>query len=122
MLAVVKTPRTNIHISGFIPRPVLRVLHTEFGKNLTVTSDQNDKKLENIFDTTEYKEFKKRVSPSDYIRTYRENAGLTQSELAEKLGVARAYICDIEHGRREFSKQFARKMADFFKISIEHLI
>jgi transcriptional regulator with XRE-family HTH domain len=51
-----------------------------------------------------------------------ENAGLTQAELAEKLNVSRAYICDIEHGRREISKQFAKQLADFFKISIARLI
>jgi ribosome-binding protein aMBF1 (putative translation factor) len=122
MLAVVKTPRTDIHMRGFIPMPVLRVLHTEFWKNLTVTSEKDDNKLESVFDSSEYKEFKDRVSPADYIRTYRENSGLTQTELAVKLDVNRAYICDLEHGRRAFSKQFAKKMADFFKISLEHLI
>ena len=122
MLAVVKTPRTNLRMRGFIPAPVLRVLRNEFGKNLTLTADKGDKSIESVFDSAEYKEFKKRVSPADYIRTYRENAGLTQSELAEKLGVSRAYICDLEHGRRAFSKQFAKKAAGFFKISVEHLI
>ncbi len=122
MLAVVKTPHTNLRMRGFIPAPVLRVLRHEFGKNLTVTADKDENKLENVFDSVEYKEFKKRVSPADYFRTYRENAGLTQSELAEKLGVTRAYICDIEHGRRAFSKQFAKHVARFFKISVEHLI
>ena len=122
MLAVVKTPRTNLRISGFIPRPILRVLRHEFGEKLTVTTDKDDKKLESVFESAEYKEFKNRVSPADYIRTYRENAGLTQTDLAEKLGVTRAYICDIEHNRRAFSKQFAKQVADFFKISVAHLI
>jgi DNA-binding XRE family transcriptional regulator len=122
MLAVVKTPRTNLHISGFIPVPILRVLRNEFGEKLSVTSDKTDKDLESVFDSVEYKNFKKRVSPADYIRTYRENAGLTQTELAEKLGVSRAYLCDIEHNRRAFSKQFAKQVADLLKISIGHLI
>jgi ribosome-binding protein aMBF1 (putative translation factor) len=122
MLAVVKTPRTSMHMRGFIPMPVLRVLRNEFGESLTVTTDKDDKKLESVFDFAEYKEFKNRVAPADYIRTYRENAGLTQTELAEKLNVSRAYICDIEHGRRDISKQFAKQLADFFKISIARLI
>jgi DNA-binding XRE family transcriptional regulator len=122
MLAVVKTPRTNIQMRGFIPAPVLRVLRNEFGKKLTITTEKDDQTLESVFDCAEYKEFKKRVTPADYIRTYRENAGLTQSELAEKFGVSRAYICDLEHGRRAFSKPFAKKVANFFKISAEHLI
>jgi ribosome-binding protein aMBF1 (putative translation factor) len=102
--------------------PILRVLRSEFGEKLSVTSGKTDKDLESVFDSVEYKEFKKRVSPADYIRTYRENAGLTQTELAEKLGVSRAYLCDIEHNRRAFSKQFAKQVADLLKISIGHLI
>jgi DNA-binding XRE family transcriptional regulator len=122
MLAVVKTPRTNIKMRGFIPAPVLRVLRSEFGNKLTVTADKGDSELENVFDSVKYMEFKKRISSADYIRAYRENAGLTQTALAEKFNVSRAYICDIEHGRRPISKQFAKQAANFFKISVEHLI
>jgi hypothetical protein len=49
MLAVVKTPRTNLRINGFIPMPVLRVLRNEFGEKLSVTSDKTDKDLKNAF-------------------------------------------------------------------------
>jgi DNA-binding XRE family transcriptional regulator len=122
MLAVVKTPRTNMHMHGFIPAPVLRVLRTEFGKNLTVTTDNDDKEMLSVFETAEYKDFKKRVSPADYVRTYRENAELTQTELAGKLNVTRAYICDIEHGRRAISKQFAKTLSDFFLVSVSRFI
>jgi ribosome-binding protein aMBF1 (putative translation factor) len=111
-----------MHMRGFIPTPVLRVLRNEFGENLTVTTDKDEKKTESVFDCAEFKEFKSRVAPADYVRTYRENAGMTQTEFAEKLNVTRAYICDIEHGRRAISKQFAKQLADFFKISIAHLI
>jgi len=107
---------------GFIPVPVLRVLRNAFGENLTVTTDGDDMKLESVFETAEYKEFKTRLAPADYIRTYRENAGLTQTELAERLHVSRAYVCDVEHGRRNISKLFAKQLAGFFKISIAHLL
>ena len=122
MLAVVKTPRTNLRIRGFIPSPVLRVLRTEYGRNLTVTADRDDKEMVSVFETAEYREFKSRVSPADYVRTYRENAGLSQSALAGKLGVTRAYVCDIEHGRRTISKQFAKALAEFFKVSVSRFI
>jgi DNA-binding XRE family transcriptional regulator len=110
MLAVVKTPRTNMQMRGFIPPPVLRVLRHEFGKDLTVTPEKDDEILESVFNSSKYLEFKKRVSPGDYLRTYRENAGLTQSGLAEKIGVMRSYVCDLEHGRRVFRKQCAKKL------------
>ena len=124
MLAVVKTPRTNLHMRGFIPAPVLRVLRHEFGKNLTVMvdTDKDDKEMVSVFDSAEYKEFKNRVSPADYVRTYRENAGLTQTGLAEKFNVTRAYVCDIEHGRRTISKRFAKALSDFFLVSVSRFI
>lgn len=117
MLAVVRTPRTKLRMRGFIPPRVLRVLRHEFGRQLTIKAEKNDRQLENVFDSTMYKEFKKRVTPADYVRIYRENANLTQTEIAGKLGISRAYICDIEHGRRQVSRQFARQLADFFKVS-----
>jgi ribosome-binding protein aMBF1 (putative translation factor) len=122
MLAVVKTHRTNLRIRGFIPPPVLRVLRTEYGRNLTVTADKDDKEILSVFETAEYNEFKSRVSPADYIRTYRENAGLSQCALAEKLDVPRAYVCDIEHGRRAISKKLAKALAELFKVSVARFI
>ena len=122
MLAVVKTHRTDLRIQGFIPTPVLRILRHEFGKKLTVKDDDAEEALENVFESSEYKEFKRRVTPGDYMRTYRENKQLTQPELGEKLGVSRAYICDIEHNRRAISKEFAKKLSSFFKISVSHFI
>jgi DNA-binding XRE family transcriptional regulator len=122
MLAVVKTHRTDLRIQGFIPTPVLRILRHEFGKKLTVKANDADETLENVFESSEYKEFKRCVTPGDYVRTYRENKQLTQPELGEKLGVSRAYICDIEHNRRAISKEFAKKLSNFFQISVSRFI
>lgn len=122
MLAVVKTPRTNLRIQGFIPRPVLKVLRSEYGKALEVKQDKDDEEMVDFFETDIYKDFKKRAKPGDYVRTYRENLGLTQAALGEKVGVNRAYICDVERGRRAVSKDMAKKFSQMFRISAEHLI
>ena len=122
MLAVVKTPRTNMRIRGFIPRPVMQVLRHEFGEAFTVVDVGDESGLKSVFDTDEYKSFKKRVQPADYVRTYRENAGLTQTALAEKLNLSKAYICDVEHGRRVPSKNIAKQFATFFSIPVERFI
>lgn len=34
------------------------------------------------------------------IRRYRERAGLTQTELAERVGVTQTYICELERRRK----------------------
>jgi len=122
MLAVVKTPHTNLRIKGFIPRPVLKVLRTEYGKSLEIKSDKDDEELVDFFDTDIYKDFKKRMKPGDYVKMYRENLGLTQVALGEKIEMSRAYICDVEHGRRSISKEIAKKFSKLFKISASHLI
>lgn len=35
-----------------------------------------------------------------YLRELREEKGLRQADLAEKIGVSPVYVCDIEKGRR----------------------
>jgi len=118
----VKTPHTDLRIKGFIPRPVLKVLKTEYGKSLEVKTDKDDDELVDFFETDFYKDFKKRMTPGDYVRMYRENMSLTQAALGEKVGMSRAYVCDVEHGRRAISKDIAKKLSKLFKISVSHLI
>jgi len=122
MLAVVKTPRTELRIKGFIPRPVLKVLRSEYGKSLHVKSDEEDEELVDFFKTNLYKNFKKKMNPAEYVKAYRDVLNLTQAELGEKVGKSRAYICDVEHGRRAISKDIAKTFAKLFKISVNHLI
>ena len=122
MLAVVKTPHTDLRIKGFISRPVLKVLRTEYGKSLEVKIDNDDEELVDFFETDFYKDFEKRMKPGDYVRMYRENLSLTQTALGEKVGMSRAYICDVEHGRRAISKDIAKKFSKLFKISASHFI
>ncbi|MBN1761036.1 MAG: helix-turn-helix domain-containing protein, partial [Chitinispirillaceae bacterium] len=67
-------------------------------------ADNDDEELVDFFETDFYKDFKKRMKPGDYVRMYRENLSLTQAALGKKVGMSRAYICDVEHGRRAISK------------------
>jgi DNA-binding XRE family transcriptional regulator len=122
MLAVVRTPRTDVEIRGEIPAPVLKALRHEYGSKLTITPDPEDEEIVSVFDTPEYKAFKKRVTPGDYVRAYRENLGLTQIALAEDLGVSRAFVCDIEHNRRAVSKKMAKELSALFKVSVSRFI
>jgi DNA-binding XRE family transcriptional regulator len=122
MLAVVKTPHTNIRIKGFIPKAVLTVLKGEFGRALKIKRGNSGEELVDIFETEAYKSFKKRVTPGDYIKTYRENLSLTQAALGEEVGRSRAYICDLEKNRRPVSKEMAKKLAKVFGVSVSFFI
>lgn len=44
----------------------------------------------------------------------RMREGLTQKELAQKIGIAQANISKMEHGKRLIGKAMAKKFASFF--------
>lgn len=117
MLAVVKTPRTKIKIEGDIPKPILKVLKLEFGKNLKIKEEPGDE-LVDLFDTDWFKDRKKKITPGKTLRTYRENKGWNQEKLGKKLGgFSRQYISDLENGRREISKNLAKTLSKLFQVS-----
>lgn len=48
------------------------------------------------------------------LRGLRMREGLTQSELAQEIGIAQANISKMEHGKRLIGKAMAKKFASFF--------
>ncbi len=124
MLAVVKKPHTNnmlFKIKGNIPDGVMKYLRREFGQNVELI-DENEE-LVNIFDTHWYKAIKKTISPGDTLRIYRQNFGLTQAELGQKLGkFTRQKISDMENNKRSISKAVAKKLSEIFDVPIERFL
>ena len=55
------------------------------------------------------------------LKVLRENSGLTQKELGEKIGVSRQAINAIETGKFDPSIWLAYDLAKFFNTSIEEL-
>jgi len=52
----------------------------------------------------------------------RRAAGLTQVQLAAKLGVTAVCICYLELGHRQPSIPMLCRLADFFGVSTDHLL
>lgn len=48
------------------------------------------------------------------IKAIRYHYGLSQKELASKLGISAPYLCAIEAGRREVSERVRIKLAQLF--------
>ena len=121
MLAVVKTPHIDVRIKGAVPPRLLRLLKTEYGKELKLVEDEDIESVD-FFKTDFYRKMKKQMTPGAYVRIYRENYRMTQAQLGAKIGVSKSFVCDIEHNRRAISKEMAKKFSTLFKISVERFI
>ncbi|MFB6120423.1 MAG: helix-turn-helix transcriptional regulator [Halobacteriaceae archaeon] len=55
------------------------------------------------------------------VRTYREAEGLSQADLADRVGVTRQTINAIERERYDPSLELAFELADYFDCRIEDL-
>ncbi|MEA1934024.1 MAG: helix-turn-helix transcriptional regulator [Thermodesulfobacteriota bacterium] len=121
MLAVVKKPHTNsslFKIKGDIPAGVLKYLRREFGQDVEVIDE--DEELLNIFETEWYQEIKEATTPGEILMIYRNNFGLTQTDLGQKLGkFTRQKISDMEHNKRSISKDIAKKLSRLFDVPVD---
>jgi antitoxin component HigA of HigAB toxin-antitoxin module len=124
MLAVVKKPRTKkmlFQVKGEIPSHLLTYLEQYFGQDVEVVEE--DEEYIDIFETDWYHDIQEKTTPGEILRIYRENFGMSQAELAKKLGnLTRQKISDMEHNRRRISKEMARKISQIFKVPVERFL
>ena len=121
MLAVAKTPHIEVRVSGKLGSDWLTFLKKKLGSALVITGVSEDNYVD-YFETETAKRLEKLVTPEFCMRTYRENKNLTQEKLGEFLGVSRAYVCDMEKGRKAISKEMAKKLSKLFKVPIDRFI
>ena len=62
------------------------------------------------------------VTFGDRLREQRERAGLSQREVAEKLGFSQAAYSQYETMSKAPNVYTAQKLADMFGVSVEYLI
>lgn len=56
------------------------------------------------------------------LKEFRERAGLSQSELASRVGVTQGFISHIELGIREPTLKLIRKLAEAVEASVSELV
>ena len=56
------------------------------------------------------------------VRAWRSHSGISQEELAERAGLHRTYICDIERGTRNPSLESIKSLARALEISTATLL
>ena len=70
-----------------------------------------------------HKKIEATFTPGLWLKTLRDAHGLTQEELAEKLGTASgSRISDWESNRRDVSKSMAKKLSKYFGVSPDRFI
>ncbi len=62
------------------------------------------------------------ISLGQRIKQIRESLGLSQQALAEKLGVSRPSISQIENGERKVCAEELKKLAEIFNLSVDALL
>lgn len=63
----------------------------------------------------------KRMSFGDCVRTRREELGLTQAEVGERIGTAAAYVSQIESGGTKWPKTYVPALAKALDVSEREL-
>jgi len=56
------------------------------------------------------------------IKAMRESKNIKQVELAEKVGIAQAFLCQIERGTKTVSLPLGKQIADVFGCTVDDLI
>jgi transcriptional regulator with XRE-family HTH domain len=60
--------------------------------------------------------------PRHFIKEWRKHRGLTQEQLAERIGIARSYLTKIERGDRRYDQPFLEAAADALRCEPSDLI
>lgn len=120
MLVVVNQPRiNNFTIEGTISDKDLQFLKNHFGDSMTIESKDD---FVDFKETEWFRDVEPLLTPANNLAFYRKLVKMTQKTLAEKLGVSKQVVSDMEHERRAISKAMARQLAEIFNVSVARFI
>ena len=118
MLVLVKKPHIELSLHGEHVAELLDWIRKKF--EVTVLVEDPEDEFVSIESTDYWREMEKnRVG--HLLAGARLKAGLTQTQLAEKLGIRQNMVSDYERGRRTYSDAMARRLSKILKVREEHL-
>jgi len=118
MLALVKKPHIELSIHGENTEELLGWIRKKY--DIDVLVDDPDDELVSIESTDYWKEMEKnRVG--NLLAGARLKQGLTQAQLADKVGVRQNMISDYEKGKRKYSDSMAKRLSKTLKVKESHL-
>jgi len=118
MLALVKKPHIEISIHGENVAELVDWIRKKY--DVAVLSEEPEEEFVPIEGTQYWQEMEKnRIG--NLLAGGRLKAGLTQTQLADKLGIRQNMVSDYEHGRRTYSDVMAKRLSRALKVKEEHL-
>ena len=118
MLALVKKPHIEISIHGENVAELVDWIRKKY--DVSVLSEEPEEEFVPIEGTQYWQEMEKnRIG--NLLAGARLKAGLTQTQLADKLGIRQNMVSDYEHGRRTYSDVMAKRLSRTLKVKEEHL-
>jgi ribosome-binding protein aMBF1 (putative translation factor) len=118
MLALVKKPHIEISLHGEQVAELVDWIKKKF--DVTVLAEEPEDEFVSVESTEYWKEMEKnRVG--NLLVGARLKAGLTQAQLADKLGIQQNMVSDYERGRRTYSDAMAKRLSQALQVKEEHI-
>lgn len=118
MLALVKKPHIEISMHGDHVGELVAWIRKKY--EVSILAEEPDEEFVSIESTEYWKEMEKnRVG--NLLSGARLKAGLTQGQLADRLGIRQNMVSDYERGRRTYSDAMAKRLSKTLKVNEEHL-
>ena len=117
MLALVKKPHIELSLQGENVEELIDWIKKKFDVSILASGQSDSLPVE---ETDFWKEMQSnRVG--NLLAGSRLKAGLTQAQLAKKLGVRQNMISDYERGQRRLSSSMAERIAKLLYIKVDKL-
>lgn len=124
MLVAVKAPHMQgieFTMSGKVPPQIVSLTKELYGAdNVQVDADDDD--LVDPFQTEWYKGLNLDKTPGGYLRFYRKLQGMNQTQFAEKLGVKKQFLSNLERGIKPISKKMAIRVSKLLGVDVGKFI
>jgi ribosome-binding protein aMBF1 (putative translation factor) len=118
MLALVKKPRIELAIQGEEVEELLAWIRKKY--HVTVLSVHDAEESIPIEETEYWREMEKnRIG--NLLAAARLKAGMTQAEVAKRLGIRQNMVSDYERGRRTLSPAMAKRFSRILPVKEKHL-
>jgi ribosome-binding protein aMBF1 (putative translation factor) len=117
MLALVKKPRIEMSLQGEHINELIDWISKKYEVNILSSEDSGSIAIE---ETDFWKEMQSnRIG--NLLSAARLKANLSQSQIADKLGVRQNMISDYERGKRRLSPAMAKRIAEILHLKVERI-